>query len=87
MTRIQTKVPERPLSPSRVNFTTQIDSALLDKVRALAKEEGRQIQAITEEAFEHLLEGRHQGKVRPQVVRAYRTSHARFGSLYKKLAS
>lgn len=87
MTRIQTKVPKKPLSPSRVKFTTQIDSKLLDKVRALAKEEGRQIQAITEEAFEHLLEDRRQGKVRPRVTRIYRTSHARFGSLYKKLAS
>lgn len=83
MTRIQTKVPKNPLSPSRVNFTTQIDR----KLRALAKEEGRQIQEITEEALENLLEDRCQGKVRPQVVRAYRTSHARFGSLYKKLAS
>lgn len=87
MTRIQTKAPERLLSPSRVKFVTQIDSALLDKVRALAKEEGRQIQEIAEEALEHLLEDRRQGKVRPQVMRAYRTSHARFGSLYKKLAS
>lgn len=75
------------MSSSRVKFVTQIDSALLDKVRILAKEEERQIQAITEEALENLLEDRRQGKVRSQVVRAYRTSHDRFGSLYKKLAS
>ena len=72
---------------SRVKFATQIDSTLLDEVRILAKEEGRQIQAITEEALENLLEDRRQGKVRSRVMRAYRTSHARFGSLYEKLAS
>lgn len=75
------------MSPSRVKFSTKIDNALLDEVRALAKEEGRQIQAIVEEALENLLEDRRQGKVRPHVMRTYRTSHARFGPLYRKLAS
>ena len=73
------------MPPSRVKFTTQIDSKLLDEVRALAKDEGRQIQAITEEALTSLLEDRRQGKVRSRVMRAYRTSHARFGLLYEKL--
>ena len=72
---------------SRVKFATQIDSVLLDEVRALAKDEGRQIQAVTEEALKNLLEDRHQGKVRSRVMRAYRTSHGRFGPLYEKLAS
>lgn len=58
MTRIQTKVPKNPLSPSRVNFTTQIDR----KLRALAKEEGRQIQEITEEAPEISLKTGVRGK-------------------------
>lgn len=75
------------MSSARVKFATQIDGTLLDEVRTLAKEEGRQIQAITEEALENLLEDRRQGKVRSQVMRAYRTSHARFGPLYEKLAS
>lgn len=75
------------MSSSRVKFATQIDGTLLDEVRTLAKEEGRQIQAITEEALENLLEDRRQGKVRSRVMRAYRTSHARFGPLYEKLAS
>lgn len=71
----------------RVKFSTKINSALLDEVRALAKEEGHQIQAITEEALENLLEDRRQGKLRPRVVRAYRTSHVRFSPLYRKLTS
>ena len=75
------------MSSFRVKFSTKIDNALLDEVCALAKEEGRQIQAIVEEALENLLEDRRQGKVRPRVVRACRTSHARFGSLYRKLTS
>ncbi|MCY3852452.1 MAG: ribbon-helix-helix protein, CopG family [Gammaproteobacteria bacterium] len=78
---------EKIMSSFRVKFSTKIDSALLDEVRALAKEEGRQIQAIIEEALENLLEDRRQGKVRPRIMRVYRTSHARFSSLYRKFTS
>ena len=72
---------------TREKFTTQIESALLADLRMLAKAEGRQIQALIEEAVRVLLEERRQGKARTHVLDAYQKSHARFGSLYEKLAN
>ena len=72
---------------SYVKFSTRIDGALLDEVRALAKDEGRKIQAIAEEALGNLLEERRKGKARAHVMRAYRSSHVHYSSLYEKLAS
>ncbi len=72
--------------PARRRFTTQVDSVLLDELRALARDEGRQIQALVDEAIAALLEQRRQGTARPHVMAAYRRRHARFAALYEKLA-
>ena len=72
---------------TREEFATQIESTLLADLRLLAKAEGCQIQALVEEAVKALLEDRRQGKARTHVLEAYQKSHARFGSLYKKLAN
>lgn len=74
------------MSQTREKFATQVDSALLSNLRGLAKEEGRQLQALVEEAIENLLEQRRQSKARPHVMAAYQASHKRFEPLYKKLA-
>ena len=71
---------------TREKFATQLDSALVADLRVLAKQEGRQIQALVEEAVVGLLEERRQGKARPHVMAAYQKSHARFAQLYWKLA-
>jgi len=71
---------------AREKFATQVDSQLLADLRDLAKVEGRQIQALVEEAFASLIEERRRSKARPHVMGAYQASHARFGSLYEKLA-
>ncbi len=71
---------------TREKFATQLDSALVADLRVLAKQEGRQIQALVEEAVVGLLEERRQGKARPHVMAAYQKSHARFAQLYRKLA-
>ena len=43
------------MQPTREKFATQVDSALLESLRDLAKSEGRQIQAVVEDALrEHL---------------------------------
>ena len=70
----------------REKFATQVMSDLLADLRGLAKAEGRQLQALVEEAIETLLEQRRQGTARPHVMAAYRRSHGRFGVLYRKLA-
>ena len=59
---------------------------LLDELRTLARDEGRQIQALVDEAIAALIEQRRQGRARPHVMAAYQRSHARFAALYEKLA-
>jgi hypothetical protein len=72
--------------PSREKFATQVDATLLSDLRDLAKIEGRQIQVLIDEAIANLLEQRRQGKARTHVMKAYQSSHARFASVYDKLA-
>ena len=74
------------MAQTREKFATQVDGALLADLRRLAKQEGRQIQALVEEAITALIEQRRQGTVRPHVLGAYQKSHARYAPLYKKLA-
>ena len=74
------------MAQTREKFATQVDGALLADLRGLAKQEGRQIQALVEEAIAGLIEQRRHGTVRPHVMSAYQTSHARYAPLYKKLA-
>lgn len=73
-------------SQTREKFATQVDAEILAEIRALARKEGRQIQALVDEALADLLEKRRQERPRPHVMAAYGASHERFGSLYKKLA-
>lgn len=67
-------------------FATQIEERLLSDIRDLARAEGRQLQAVIEEALVDLLENRKRSKARPHVMTAYQASHARYASLYEKLA-
>ena len=74
------------MARTREKFATQVDGALLADLRGLAQQEGRQIQALVEEAIAALIEQRRQGTARPHVMSAYQKSHARYAPLYKKLA-
>lgn len=74
------------MGKAREKFASQIDSALLGEVRRLAKAEGRQIQAVLEEALSDLLEKRRQTKPRPHIMAHYQASHDSFALLYEKLA-
>jgi hypothetical protein len=70
-------------SPVREKFATQVDPDILARVRDLARSEGRQVQTLVEEALADLVEKRRQGRLRPNVMDAYRASHGKFGRLYK----
>ena len=70
----------------REKFETQVDSGLLAELRSLARDEGRQIQALVDEALADLIEKGSLGRPRAHVVAAVGTSHGRFASLYRKLA-
>ena len=72
--------------PTRRKFAIQVGGALLDELRTLARNEGREIQALVDEAIAALLEQRRQGTARPHVMAAHQRSHARFAALYEKLA-
>ena len=71
---------------SREKFATQVDADILAAVRSLARDEGRQIQALVDEALADLVEKHRKARPRPYVMSAYIRSHEKFGSLYKKLA-
>jgi hypothetical protein len=67
-------------------FATQVDAATLATIKNLAKEEGRQIQALVNEALNDLVEKKKNASARPHVMSAYMNSHSQYASLYKKLA-
>ncbi|WP_353230342.1 hypothetical protein [Novosphingobium sp.] len=73
-------------SQPREKFATQVDTEILREVRDLARSEGRQIQALIEEALTDLVEKRKQARPRAHVMAAYQASHDTFAPLYKKLA-
>jgi hypothetical protein len=71
---------------TREKFATQVNSEILAALRALAEKEGRQLQALVDEALADLIEKHKNSRPRPHVMAAYLGSHEKFGSLYKKLA-
>lgn len=73
-------------SKAREKFATQVSSEILSAVRDLAQDEGRQLQALVDEALADLIEKRKQGRPRRHVMAAYQASHDKYASLYKKLA-
>lgn len=74
------------MSQVREKFATQVNSEILATVRTLAQSEGRQLQALVDEALADLIEKRKNNKPRPHVMGAYLASHEKYGELYKKLA-
>jgi hypothetical protein len=74
------------MSAVREKFATQVDAEILAAIRALASSEGRQIQALVDEALADLIEKRKNGRPRAHVMDAYNSSHERYGPLYQKLA-
>ena len=74
------------MAKGRETFATQVNSEILAAARALAEKEGRQLQALVDEALADLIETRTNGRPRSHVTGAYLGSHEKYSSLYKKLA-
>jgi hypothetical protein len=70
----------------REKFATQVNSEILAAVRMIAQGEGRQLQALVDEALADLIEKRKNARPRAHVMAAYQTSHERYSDLYKQLA-
>jgi hypothetical protein len=73
-------------SQTREKFATQVNSEILEAVRALAAREGRQLQALVDEALADLLEKRKNDRPRAHVMSTYVASHKKYSELHKKLA-
>ena len=71
---------------TREKFATQVNSEILHSVRHIAKNEGRQLQALIDEALADLIEKKKQSRPRAHIMAAYQASHEKFAPLYKKLA-
>ncbi|MDO8431539.1 MAG: hypothetical protein Q7S58_03925 [Candidatus Binatus sp.] len=74
------------MARNREKFATQVDSHVIKTVRSLAQKEGRQLQALVDEALSDLIDKHKNARPRPQVMGVYLASHERYGPLYKKLA-
>lgn len=67
-------------------FSAQADEILLYEVKKIAKNEGKQLQVIINEAFEDLVEKKKQTKPRKNVMAIFEQSLYEFDELYKDLA-
>ena len=70
----------------REKFSTQADPAVLAEMRRIAKSEGRQLQAIIEEAFRNFIEKHKTAKPRPHVLVHFQASMEKNRELGKLLA-
>ena len=67
-------------------FATQADPMVLQEIRAIAAKEGKQLQAVIDEALRDFIEKRKRGKPRAEVLTAFGESLAEYEVLYKELA-
>ncbi len=74
------------MSVIKEKFATQVHSEVLMAIRGIAQSEGRQLQALIDEALRDLIEKRKNGRPRAHVLSAYGTSHEKYTELYQKLA-
>jgi len=77
---------EAAMATQREKFASQADPELLAAMRAAAAEEGRQLQAVLEDAMREYLERRRGRLPAPEVTEALAASIAEFDSLYARLA-
>ena len=61
-------------TPKREKFSSQVDPELLTQIRKIASDDGRQFQAVLEDAIRVYIEGRSQRKVRPEVMAHFQAS-------------
>ena len=70
----------------REKFSSQADAKLLAEMRKIARSEGRQLQALLDEAMRDYLGKKLSGKARAHVRKAFADSLRDFDALYKDLA-
>ena len=74
------------MAAAREKFSSQASPGLLAGMREIAREEGRQFQAVLEDAMSSYIESKSQVRVRPEAVAHFRASLERNRRLYELLA-
>jgi serine kinase of HPr protein (carbohydrate metabolism regulator) len=74
------------LLTARQKFASQADPALLAEMRAIAEEEGRQLQAVLEEAMRDLIAKRRGVQPRAEVLAHLEATVEENRELYRRLA-
>lgn len=77
---------QQSVSTPKVKFATQLAPDVLHALRDIARQEGRQLQAIIDEALREYMENRNARAPRKHVLEAAWLSMARHDTLYKELA-
>lgn len=73
-------------SPAREKFPSQAAPDLLAALRRIAESEGRQFQAVLNEALREYIDRRQSARSRLHVVAAFVSSLEEFDGPYRKLA-
>lgn len=71
---------------SREKFSSQAAPDVLNALRTIAEIEGRQFQAVLDEALREYIERKEKGRPRAGVVEAFSQSLSEFDALYRELA-
>lgn len=74
------------MSLHREKFSTQMDSKLLSDLRRVAKQEGRQLQSLIEEAVERLLSEKDKLRPNPSVVNKAQAAMDKYSDALEYLA-
>ena len=70
----------------KVKFSSRASPEVLAAMREIARGEGRQLQAVLQEAMEEYVASRKRKRPRPEVTAHFRASAARNRRLYALLA-
>jgi hypothetical protein len=70
----------------REKFSSQAAPDVLSALRQIAESDGRQFQAVLDEALRDYIERKAKGRPRRHVVDAFTQSVTEFDSLYRELA-
>jgi hypothetical protein len=70
---------------AREKLATEVEAELLAQARAIAREEGRDLDAVIDQALADYVARRKRGEARAHVMDAYEGSHARYAGVYERL--
>ncbi len=73
-------------TPVREKFSSQAAPEVLDALRRIAESEGKQFQAVLDEALRDYIDRHRKQRPRQQVMEAFAESVKDFDELYRELA-